>query len=313
MLVSSSALFDKCYGKYAIAGINIWCMEQVHALFRAAEKTKAPFIAQMTPVAIEYGQQEMLLSIIEAAARIYPETVYSIHLDHGTRHTALEAISSGGFTSVMIDASHEPFDKNISITKEIVEKAHSAGLRVEAELGVLSGVEDGLEIAEEARSYTRPEEVEEFITKTGCDSLAVAIGTSHGAYKFSGEQSLRIQILEEIQNRLSRFPLVLHGGSAIDKEEVERINASGGTLGNQTSGIPSMEIKKAITYGICKVNIATDARMIWTRVHREHFNNHPEQFDPVHPGKIYMAELEKLYVAKFKLLGATNKIGDFSL
>jgi len=311
MQVSPSSFFHQCYGNYAIAAINIWCMEQVHALFSAAEKSWAPFIVQMTPVAIDYGNREMLLSMIHAAAEIYPKTVFAIHLDHGTSQVAVEAIASGGFSSVMIDASHERFEKNVAITKEIVKKAHAAEVEVEAELGVLSGVEDDLEVAEKEHRYTRPDEVVDFVSRTGCDSLAIAIGTSHGAYKFSGEQSLQFEILEEIKKRLPGFPLVLHGGSAIDNVEVQRINACGGSLGTEAKGVPSGEIKKAITYGICKVNIATDARLIWTRVHREHFIKQPEKFDPVPPGKIYMDEMEKLYAEKFKLLGATNKSVDF--
>ncbi|MCK4750182.1 MAG: class II fructose-bisphosphate aldolase [Bacteroidales bacterium] len=310
MLISPSLLFEKCYGKYAIAAINVWNMEQVHALFRAAQSSKAPFIVQVTPVALDYGHQDMLLSMIKAAAGIYPETIFSIHLDHGTSQIAMEAISSGGFSSVMIDASHATYEKNIDITKKIVEKAHAAGMQVEAELGVLSGVEDDLIIEAKARRYTRPGEVENFVRATGCDSLAIAIGTSHGAYKFSGDQSLQFNILEEIQQRLPGFPLVLHGGSAVDMEEIGRINASGGRLGTQARGVPSREIRKSITYGICKVNIATDARIVWTRIHREHFNEHPEQIDPILPGRTYMEGLEKLYKEKFSLLGATNKTRD---
>ena len=313
MLVSSSLLFEKCYGKYAIAAINIWCMEQVHALFMAAHHAKAPFIVQMTPIALQYGPMEMLLSMIRAAAEIYPGTVFAIHLDHGNRQAVREAISSGGFTSVMIDASHESYSQNVAITKAIVEEAHAMEVEVEAELGILSGVEDNLEIKEAASSFTRPDEVEDFVSRTGCDSLAVAIGTSHGAYKFSGDQTLKFHILDEIRNRLPRFPLVLHGGSEVDSEEVKRINITGGNVGTLAKGVPPMDIKKAITYGICKVNIATDARMIWTRVHREYFAMHPEQFDPVPPGKIYMDELVKLYIEKFRLLGATDKSGEFKV
>ena len=304
-------MFKHCYGKYAIAAINIWSMEQVLALFSAGIKSKAPFIVQMTPVALQFGHQDMFLAMIEAAGAIYPDAVYSTHLDHGTLDVALKAIDSGGFSSVMIDASHEPFEKNVALTRDVVEKAHLEHMEVEAELGVLSGVEDDLEIDNHSATYTHPKEAESFIAETGCDSLAVAIGTSHGAYKFPGKQSIQFSIVKEIQNRLPGFPLVLHGGSSINSKEVKRINASGGKLGAGTSGVSSLEIKKAITYGICKVNIATDARIIWTRVHREHFKNHPEQFDPVQPGRAYMDELEKLYIEKFRLLGATNKAEDF--
>lgn len=311
MQVRPSTLFNRCHGHYALAAINIWCMEQVLALFKAAQGSKAPFIVQMTPVALGYGKREMLLSMIKAAAKIYPETVYAIHLDHGDEQTAGEVISGGGFSSVMIDASHEPFEQNIAITRGIVGKAHEAGLEVEAELGVLSGVEDDLEV--ETGMYTRPEEVVEFVARTGCDSLAIAIGTSHGAYKFRGGQGLQLHILDEIQRALPGFPLVLHGASAVDPREVERINASGGKLEPGASGVASAEIQKAIARGVCKVNIATDARILWNRVHREYFREHPGNFDPLPPGRIYMTELEELYGNKFSLLGANNRISEGKL
>jgi len=287
-------------------------MEQVHALFKAAQEAKAPFMVQMTPVALEYGHSEMLISMIKAAELIYPETEFAVHLDHGNMQAVNDAVSSGAFSSVMIDASHESYERNVAITKEVVKKAHAAGVEVEAELGVLSGVEDDLAIETKASRFTRPGEVVDFISRTGCDSLAIAIGTSHGAYKFPGEQSLQFEFLEEIQGRLPAYPLVLHGGSAVDPDEVSRINTSGGNLGAGASGVPTQEIRKAITYGICKVNIATDARMVWTRVHREHFKLHPEDIDPLPAGRIYVEELKKLYLEKFSLLGATNKTGDRS-
>jgi len=311
MRVLPSILFNKCYGKYAIAAINVWSMEQILALFKAAQESKAPFMVQMTPVAIKYGHQEILLSMINAAEEIYPEALFAIHLDHGNGKAVQKAISSGGFSSVMIDASHEPFEKNVAITNEVVERASAVGIEVEAELGVLSGIEDDLMVENESSRFTRPDEVVDFVSRTRCDSLAIAIGTSHGAYKFSGKQALQFNILHEIHKRLPGYPLVLHGGSAINRAEVNRINASGGKLGSGARGVPLLELKKAITYGICKVNIATDARLIWTRVHREHFLNSPENYDPLPPGKIYMSELEKLYKEKFELLGATNKTGNF--
>ena len=312
MLVSNKSLFRKCYGEYAIAAINVWSMEQIHSLFRAAEKAQAPFIVQMTPVAMDFGHAIMLLSMISAAAEIYPKTIYSIHLDHGNRKAALEAISSGEFSSIMIDASHETYEKNVQITSEIVEIAHANNIEVEAELGVLSGVEEGMAMKPEDTKYTQPEEVEDFVSKTGCDSLAVAVGTSHGAYKFSGNVGLQFGILKEIQKRLPGFPLALHGGSEVSENEIHRINASGGKLGIGARGVSSDEIRKAIKYGICKINIATDARIIWTRVHREFFMESPEQLDPIIPGNTYIKELEKFYMDKFDLLKATNRTKDLT-
>jgi len=311
-------------------------MEQVHGLFSAAQKANAPFIIQTTPVARNYAGAEMLLAMISAASKIYPNTVFAIHLDHGNREHALQSIESGGYNSVMIDASHETFEKNISLTKEIVEKAHLNGITVEAELGVLSGIEDDINVDEKHKKYTQPSEVEAFVKQTNCDSLAIAIGTSHGAYKFSGEQGLQLGILTEIQKRLPGFPLVLHGGSAVNIDEIQRINAAGGQLGTDAKGVSNEELLKAIALGVCKINIATDARLIvsnnellkaielgvckiniatdarliWTRVHREFFELSPAQFDPIIPGKTFMNKFEKFNLEKFELLGAVGKASE---
>lgn len=310
MLVSTKELFGNCYGKYGIAAVNVWDMEQIHGLFSAAQKTNSPFIVQTTPVARNYAHAEMLISMISAAAKIYPDTVFAIHLDHGNREHAIESISSGKYTSVMIDASHEPFNTNIAITKEIVNKAHQKNISVEAELGVLSGTEDDLHIDEKNKKYTQPDEVVEFVHQTKCDSLAVAVGTSHGAYKFTGKQGIQFQILEEIQKKIPEFPLVLHGGSAVNQDEIQRINAAGGQIGIDAKGVSDKELVKAIQYGICKINIATDARLIWTRVNREFFKYSPAQFDPIIPGRSYMKAFEEFNIEKFELLGSTGKVNN---
>jgi fructose-bisphosphate aldolase, class II len=311
MLVSASKLFNKCYGKYGIAAVNVWDMEQIHGLFSAAQKANSPFIVQTTPVARNYASPEMLIAMIKAAAKIYPKTVFAIHLDHGNKEHVFQSIDSGEYTSVMIDASHEPFEKNIALTKEVVEKAHKKNISVEAELGVLSGVEDNLIIEEKHKKYTQPAEVVEFVKRTDCDSLAVAVGTSHGAYKFSGGQGLQFDILQKIQQQLPEFPLVLHGGSAINKEEIQRINAAGGQLGIDAKGVSDEELLKAIQFGVCKINIATDARLIWTRVTREFFKYSPAQFDPIIPGKSYMEAFEKFNLEKFELLKSVGKANEF--
>jgi fructose-bisphosphate aldolase, class II len=307
MLVSTNEIFSKSYGRYGIAAVNVWCMEQVLALFSAGQKADAPFIVQTTPVARNYAGHDMLLGMISAASKIYPDTVFAVHLDHGNEQHALQCIESGGYTSVMIDASHEPFEKNIFITREIVKRAHEKSIAVEAELGVLSGIEDDISVDEKHKKFTQPSEVEEFVQATGCDSLAVAVGTSHGAYKFSGEQGLQFDILKEIQKRLPGFPLVLHGGSAVNFDEIQRINAAGGQLGTDARGVSEKELTKAIEYGVCKINIATDARLIWARVHREFFKLSPALFDPVVPGRTYMAALEEFTIGKFELLNAVGK------
>ena len=307
MLVSTNILFEKCYGKYAVAAVNVWSMEQILSLFRAGEKAQSPFIVQMTPVARNYAHGTMLTGMIKAAASIYPKAVFATHIDHGNEQHVLGAISSGDFTSVMIDASHDTFSENVKRTRAIVEKAHPHHISVEAELGVLSGVEDDLSVDEKNAMYTQPEEVESFVTQTGCDSLAVAVGTSHGAYKFSGGAGLQFDILREIQQKLPGYPLVLHGGSEVNINEIERINQAGGKLGVSAKGVSGEHIKKAINYGVCKVNIATDARLIWARTHREFFRDNPELFDPIVPGKTYMENLETFIMEKFELLGSIGK------
>jgi len=282
-------------------------------LFSAAQKANAPFIIQTTPVARNYAGPEMLLAMISAAAKIYPKTVFAIHLDHGNMEHAFQCIDSGSYTSVMIDASHETFEKNILLTREVVEKAHSKNITVEAELGVLSGIEDDINVDEKHKKFTQPNEVEEFVKQTGCDSLAIAIGTSHGAYKFSGEQGLQLDILKEIQKRLPGFPLVLHGGSAVNIDEILRINAAGGQLGTDARGVSNEELLEAISLGVCKINIATDARLIWTRVHREFFELSPGQFDPIIPGRTFMREFEKFNLEKFELFKAVGKASKIKL
>lgn len=310
MQISPKILFKHCYGKFAIPAVNVFTMEQVLGLFSAGERANAPFIVQITPAARNYAHPEMLISMINAAARIYPKAVYSVHMDHGNEEHAFDAILSNDYNSIMIDASHDNFVDNVKRTKAVVKEAHKKGIVVEAELGVLSGVEDDISIDERLAKYTQPSEVEEFVELSGCDSLAVAVGTSHGAYKFSGGEGIQFAILEEIQRRLPEFPIVLHGGSAVNREEIERINKAGGQLMEGASGVSPDEIVKSIAYGVCKINIATDTRLLWTRVHREFFRDSPELFDPVIPGKEYMLAYEDFMLEKFDLLGATGKISD---
>jgi fructose-bisphosphate aldolase class II len=307
MRISAKYLFEKAYGKFCIPAINISNPEQVHGLFSTSQKFQAPFIIQTTPAAREYAHPTMLLNYIKAAAEIYPDVVYAVHIDHGFESHIHDAISSGEYTSVMIDASHDPLEKNIERTKEIIALAHPKNISVEAELGVLSGIEDDLDINEENALYTDPSDVEYFVKNTNCDSLAVAVGTSHGAYKFSGGKGLRFDLLEEIQTKLPKFPIVLHGASTIDLEEVRRINNAGGGLQNNAKGISEEEVKRAIAYGVCKLNIATDLRLLWLRIFREFFRDHNGEWDHLKPGKQYMQELEHLLEQKFIMLGNKGK------
>jgi fructose-bisphosphate aldolase class II len=249
----------------------------------------------------------MLQACLTASEKIHPDVTFTVHLDHGNYDHCVKAIESGYYNSVMIDASHEPFEENIRITSEIVGKAHAVGIAVEAELGVLSGVEDHLSIEEKHALCTDPSQAEEFIARTGCDSLAVAVGTSHGAYKFSGGKGLQLDILAEIQNRIPGFPLVLHGASSVPLTEVERINKAGGKLQEDAKGMNAIELLEAIKLGVCKINIATDMRLIWTRIHREFFLNTPEKFDMVVPGRAYMDELETFVASKCKSLHSNLK------
>ncbi len=311
MIVSPQVFYKKCYGRYAIAAVNVLTMEQVLGLFRAGQRSNAPFIVQMTPVARNYAGQKMLLAMIDAASKAYPKAIYAVHLDHGNEEHAFEAIASKAYNSVMIDASHDDFETNVNRTKKVVDEAHKKDIVVEAELGILSGMEDDISVDEKKARYTRPSEVEKFVALTACDSLAVAVGTSHGAYKFSGGQRLQFDILEEIQRRLPNFPMVLHGGSAVNKEEIQRINEAGGKLSGKAAGVSPEEIKKSIPYGVCKINIATDTRLLWTRVHREFFKNTPELFDPIIPGKTYIEAYEAFMLEKFDLLNATGKASQF--
>lgn len=300
-------LFEKAYGKIGIGAFNAFNAEQMHGIFRGARIAVSPVIIQLTPVARNYMHPTMLKAMIDAADSIYPDVEFAVHLDHGNYEHCLAAIDSGGYNSIMIDASHEAFEENVRITKEIVDRAHALGIAVEAELGVLSGVEDHITVEEKNSFYTSPDQAREFVERTGCDSLAVAVGTSHGAYKFSGSAGLQLDVLKQIQQQLPGFPLVLHGASAVPVDEIARINKAGGFLSTHTKGTNHNELLQAIKYGVCKVNIATDMRLIWTRVHREFFQHEPEKFDMVIPGTTCIGELEKFVAQKCLFLKGKPK------
>jgi fructose-bisphosphate aldolase class II len=231
-----------------------------------------------------------------------------VHLDHGDEATCYDCIDSGFYSSVMIDASHEPFEKNVEITKRVVDRAHAKGVSVEAELGRLGGVEEDI-VGHVC--LTDPKEAKAFVEKTKCDSLAAAIGTSHGAYKFSAEpgkkMTLHFNVIEGIQKLLPGFPLVMHGSSSVPPDEVKRINAAGGKM-KDTSGVPEENFLPAAKLGVCKVNIDTDGRLVWTRVHREFFRDQPDKFDLRDPGKIYMEEYAKMIAHKNQVLGSAGQL-----
>jgi fructose-bisphosphate aldolase class II len=307
MRLATIDLLQAAYGRYALGAFNVCNLEQVHALFRGAARAEAPIIVQFSRVIRSYAGPLMLEEMLQAAEAIYPDVVFSVHLDHGDEASCDDAIVSGHYTSVMIDASHFPFDENVTITRGVVEKAHAQDIAVEAELGLLKGIEDDMAVDAKEAILTDPGQAAEFVARTDCDCLAVAIGTSHGAYKFSGKQRLHFDRLAEIQKRLPGFPLVLHGGSAVPLEEVRRINAAGGALTNAASGVAEDELKQAIQLGVAKVNIGTDGRLIWTRVHREFFRDKPQEFDFMASGKTYMEEYAAFVAAKCEKLGAADK------
>jgi fructose-bisphosphate aldolase class II len=307
MIVTTKQLFEAAYGKYAIGAYNINNLEQTMGLFRGNMDSAAPFIIQISKGARSFTHKTMLEGLIRAADQVFPEAIFAVHLDHGDEETCYDCIESGFYSSVMIDASHEPFEKNAEITKRVVDAAHAKGIVVEAELGQLGGVEEHVKVDEANAKLTNPDQAKEFVQLTGCDSLACAIGTSHGAFKFTGSQGLHFDVLEEIQKRLPGFPLVMHGSSSVPQEEVRRINAAGGNL-KGAKGVDEDEFARAATLGVTKVNIDTDGRLVWTRVHREFFRDFPEKFDLRDPGKIFMAEYAKFIAHKNEKLGSAGHL-----
>ncbi len=309
MIVTTDQLFKHAYGKYAVGAYNINNAEQAMGLFKGCIQSKAPFIIQISKGARKYTDKRMLEAIIRAASEIFPEAIFAVHLDHGDEATCYDCIDSGFFSSVMIDASHDPYDENVAITKRVVDRAHAKGISVEAELGMLGGVEEDIKVEEGNACLTDPAEAEDFVKQTGCDSLACAIGTSHGAFKFKGRQSLHFDVLEKIKARLPRFPLVMHGSSSVPKEEVDRINAAGGTIAG-SMGVDPNEYLPAAKLGVTKVNIDTDGRLVWTRVHREFFRDKPGEFDFRPPGKIFIEEYATFIASRNVLLGSSGQLDD---
>lgn len=307
MIVTTKKLFEAAYGKYAIGAFNINNLEQTMGLFRGSLQSQAPFIIQISKGARSFTDKVMLEGLIRAADQVFPTAVFAVHLDHGDEETCYDCINSGFYSSVMIDASHLPFEGNIATTRRVVDAAHAKGIVVEAELGQLGGVEEHVKVEESAAKLTDPNQAVEFVQRSGCDSLAVAIGTSHGAFKFSGTQSLHFEVLREIQNRLPGFPLVMHGSSSVPQEEVERINAAGGKLLG-AKGVDATQFAQAAKLGVTKINIDTDGRLVWTRVHREFFRDHPEKFDLRDPGKIFMSEYAKFIEQKNVYLGSAGHL-----
>ena len=281
-LVTTTEMFKKAYhGGYAVGAFNVNNMEIVQGITEAAGELKSPVILQVSKGARAYANHTYLVKLVEAAVIENPDIPIALHLDHGADFDICKSCVDGGFTSVMIDASKYPFQENIEITKKVVEYAHAHGVVVEAELGKLAGIEDDVKVSAEDSSYTQPEEVEEFVDKTGVDSLAIAIGTSHGAFKFKPgtKPQLRFDILHEIEKKIPGFPIVLHGASSVPQEYVKIINENGGAL-KDAIGVPEDQLREAARSAVCKINIDSDLRLGLTAGIREVMNAHPDYFDP---------------------------------
>ena len=309
-LVTTTELFKKAYaGGYAIGAFNVNNMEIIQGITEAAAETRSPLILQVSAGARKYAKHVYLMKLIEAAIED-TDLPICVHLDHGENFDICKSCIDGGFTSVMIDGSKHPFEENIRMTREVVQYAHDHGVVVEGELGRLAGIEDNINVSAEDSSYTRPEEVQEFVERTGVDSLAIAIGTSHGAFKYKPGQKpqLRFDILEEVQKRLPGFPIVLHGASSVVQEHVATINAYGGQL-KEAIGIPEDMLRQAATMAVCKINIDTDLRLAMTAGVRKYLAEHPEDFDPrkyLTPGRDYIREMVRHKIVD--VLGSDNKI-----
>ena len=309
-LVTSTEMFKKAYeGGYAIGAFNVNNMEIVQGITEAARDLSAPLILQVSKGARAYANHTYLVKLVEAAVIECPNIPIVLHLDHGPDFETCKSCIDGGFTSVMIDASSKPFAENIEITKKVVEYAHDHGVVVEAELGTLAGIEDDVKVSAEDSSYTHPEEVEEFVTKTGCDSLAIAIGTSHGAYKIKPgtKPQLRFDVLEEVSKRLPGFPIVLHGSSSVPQEYVKMINENGGNMPGAI-GVPEDQLRQAARMSVCKINIDSDLRLAMTGTIRQFFNEHPDKFDPREYLKPARANIKELVAHKIvDVLGCDHK------
>ena len=324
-IVTSKEMFQKAYhGGYAIGAFNVNNMEIIQGITAAAIEEHAPLILQVSKGARSYANHIYLMKLIEAAIEDAEQNAgfdlpICVHLDHGDSFELCKSCIDGGFTSVMIDKSGESFEENIRITKQVVDYAHDHGVVVEAELGTLAGVEDEVKVSAEDSSYTRPDDVQEFVERTGCDSLAIAIGTSHGAYKFTAAQCtrneqgllvpppLRFDILREVEKRLPGFPIVLHGSSSVPQEFVKIINENGGKMPDAV-GIPEEQLREAARMAVCKINIDSDLRLAMTACIRQYFNEHPDHFDPRQYLKPARAAIQKMVQHKLvDVLGCNNK------
>lgn len=310
-LVNTKEMFEKAYaGGYAIGAFNVNNMEIVQGITEACAENNSPVILQVSKGARAYANHTYLMKLVEAATINYPDLPIALHLDHGPDFETCKACIDGGFTSVMIDGSSLPFEENIELSKKVVEYAHAHGVVVEAELGTLAGIEDDVVVEAGAASYTKPEEVEEFVAKTGCDSLAIAIGTSHGAYKFKPgtNPQLRFDVLEEVSRRLPGFPIVLHGASSVPQDFVDTINKFGGEMPGAI-GVPEDQLRRAAESAVCKINIDSDIRLAITASIRQYLAEHPDHFDPrqyLKPARQAVKDMVEHKIVN--VLGSNNRI-----
>ena len=310
-LVTTTEMFQKAYaGGYAIGAFNVNNMEIVQGITEACSEQKSPVILQVSKGARAYANHTYLVKLVEAAIIENPDLPIALHLDHGPDFETCKACIDGGFTSVMIYGSSLSFEENIALSKKVVEYAHDHGVVVEAELGTLAGIEDDVNVSAEDSSYTRPEDVQEFVERTGCDSLAIAIGTSHGAYKFKPgtDPKLRFDILEEVSQRLPGFPIVLHGSSSVPQEFVNIVNKYGGNMPGAI-GVPEDQLRKAASMAVCKINIDSDIRLAMTATIRQYMAEHPDHFDPRQYLKPARQAVKDMVAHKLvHVLGSNNKI-----
>ena len=309
-LVTTKEMFKKAYdGGYAIGAFNVNNMEIVQGIADAAIELNSPIILQVSAGARKYAKHNYLVTLVEAVLAEAPDLPVALHLDHGADFEICKSCIDGGFTSVMIDGSHHDFETNIELTKKVVEYAHERGVVVEAELGRLAGIEDAVNVSDADAAYTQPDEVEEFVTRTGVDSLAIAIGTSHGAYKFKPgtNPQLRFDILAEIEKRIPKFPIVLHGASSVPQEFVKIINEHGGAL-KDAIGVPEEQLRQAARSAVCKINIDSDLRLGMTAGIREVMWTKPEAFDPREYLTVGRANVKTVVMHKIKdVLGSEGK------
>ena len=307
-LVNTKEMLLKAYqGGYAVGAFNVNNMEIIQGVVAAGIEEKSPLILQVSSGARKYANPLYLKSLVDCAVKESGLPI-ALHLDHGDSYELCVSAINDGFTSVMIDASHHSFEENIKVTKKVVEYAHARNVTVEAELGRLAGIEDDVNVSEKDSAYTDPSQVEEFVQRTGVDSLAIAIGTSHGAFKFKGEPKLRFDILEEVSKRLPEFPIVLHGASSVLQEYVQTIQKYGGSM-EGARGIPEDMLRKAASMAVCKINIDSDLRMAFTASIRKHFNDNPSHFDPrqyLSPARESIKQLVKHKI--ISVLGCNNKV-----